>query len=168
MASKGACLVVVKGPRLGDSYQLSDTVILGRTQENDICVPDPAASRQHAKVMNLPIGYVVQVLESRNGTFVNEKQITKMLLKDGDEVRIGSHVFVFSSLQAARAAAPGGVTLVGGGDDKGRSSVKATINVAQHDIADEALKVRKALQAPEGRQQHREGHRHAPKPDGSA
>jgi type II secretory ATPase GspE/PulE/Tfp pilus assembly ATPase PilB-like protein len=45
---------------------------------------------------------MVTDLESRNGTRVNDKKISKTLLKPGDILRIGSHEFLFETEQPSR------------------------------------------------------------------
>ena len=72
-----------------------ETTRIGRRPHNDIQVDHLAISGEHA-VLRLKSGhYVLQDLESTNGTTVNSLRVTRHTLKDGDQVRIGKHVFRF-------------------------------------------------------------------------
>jgi serine phosphatase RsbU (regulator of sigma subunit) len=66
---------------------------IGRSARNDICVPDPFASRIHAEVRHENDEYVLRDLDSANGTFYNEARISKpVALAFGVAVRIGETV----------------------------------------------------------------------------
>jgi len=74
-----------------------DTISVGRKPDNDIVVDNPAISGHHCKIVKLSDGFVVEDLESTNGTFVNEKRITKHSLKNNDVIGIAKHALVFVS-----------------------------------------------------------------------
>jgi pSer/pThr/pTyr-binding forkhead associated (FHA) protein len=77
-------------------------VVLGRTPENDVVVPDDGASRKHAKISQEGEGYQVEDMNSSNGTRVNGQPLTKPLtLRDGDLVQIGDVKFKFGVQQVA-------------------------------------------------------------------
>lgn len=65
------------------------TVTIGRSSTNDIYIPEHHVSRQHA-VVNYRDGiFMLNDLNSANGTFVNDQQITDAFpLASGDEVRL--------------------------------------------------------------------------------
>lgn len=65
------------------------TLTVGRHPANDVVLQDEKVSHTHARLIRTPEGYVIEDLESTNGTFVNERRITRQLLKDGDEIRVG-------------------------------------------------------------------------------
>ena len=64
-------------------------VILGRSQQASMPIPDANLSRSHCSVSATPRGYVLEDLGSTNGTFVNGKRVTQALLREGDRVVIG-------------------------------------------------------------------------------
>jgi len=73
-------------------------VAIGRHPDNDIVIQDDLASRFHCVVEpNGGKGYRVRDLGSRNGTKVNEEGITDALLKPGDLLQVGGHVFRLDS-----------------------------------------------------------------------
>lgn len=56
---------------------------------------DTQVSRVHAEIRREPAGYIIYDLQSRNGTFVNGKRITRHLLKHGDQITVGQSTLVF-------------------------------------------------------------------------
>lgn len=79
---------------LADGEQLSrdlneDTVTVGRLADNHLQIDDGSVSSHHAKIVHEDGKYRLVDLDSTNGTFVNEEQITEKLLKAGDDVRFG-------------------------------------------------------------------------------
>jgi hypothetical protein len=74
---------------------VDDQYVIGRSGHSDIRFDESSVSARHAKVVRTKEGYVIEDLESRNGTFVNDKPIEKLLLRDGDVVRIGRIVLVY-------------------------------------------------------------------------
>jgi len=71
------------------------TVTIGRVDKNDIKIENLAVSRQHAKIIQDGDRYVMEDLNSLNGTFVNEKRVGKCILRNGDEILVGKHTLVF-------------------------------------------------------------------------
>ena len=67
---------------------------IGRAAHNDIALVDPGLSRHHCTVYAVDAEVWVVDEGSRNGTFVNEEQITRIALAPGDQVRIGETTFV--------------------------------------------------------------------------
>jgi len=70
-------------------------VVIGRSRECDLRVPDGNASRRHAEVKQNGDSYVVIDLESTNGTELNGRRITRETLNDGDRITIGATDLVF-------------------------------------------------------------------------
>ena len=68
-----------------------DEIIIGRDSGNDIQIDNVAVSREHAKIIRGPNYYLIEDLNSTNGTFVNGKKINKKFLKEDDEISIGKH-----------------------------------------------------------------------------
>lgn len=72
-----------------------DTSTLGRHKNNDIVVSDPKVSGFHARIDRGAEGHTLVDLNSRNGTWVNTRRVTTVLLKDGDEIRLGMARLVY-------------------------------------------------------------------------
>jgi pSer/pThr/pTyr-binding forkhead associated (FHA) protein len=68
-----------------------DKIIIGRDLGNDVQIDNIAVSREHAKIIRGPNYYLIEDLNSTNGTFVNGKKINKKFLKEDDEISIGKH-----------------------------------------------------------------------------
>lgn len=81
---------------------------IGRKSDSDIQLNDAVASSHHAAVTVKPNEYleghvdaVIEDLGSTNGTLVNGQIIRSVELRDGDDIQIGNHHFIFDSEQAA-------------------------------------------------------------------
>jgi pSer/pThr/pTyr-binding forkhead associated (FHA) protein len=68
---------------------------VGRTPDNDVVIDNLAVSGHHAKLMVEEGHFLVEDLNSLNGTFLNNQRIRRSALKDGDEILIGKHTLVF-------------------------------------------------------------------------
>ena len=69
-------------------------VTIGREPETDIQIDNISVSRVHAKIIEGPNYYLLEDLDSTNGTFVNGKRINKKYIKADDEITIGKHVLM--------------------------------------------------------------------------
>jgi pSer/pThr/pTyr-binding forkhead associated (FHA) protein len=77
-------------------FALSEGVVtIGRLPDNLIQVDNLAVSGHHAKIYWEVDHYTLEDNNSLNGTFVNNRRISKAVLKDGDEVLIGKHTVLF-------------------------------------------------------------------------
>lgn len=70
---------------------------IGRTAKNKIIIDNQAVSSKHALVLKDGDGFIIQDLDSKNGTFVNEKKISRHNLQDGDVIAVGRHELIFES-----------------------------------------------------------------------
>jgi hypothetical protein len=83
-------LSVLKGDKAGLSFNLEAAKTrIGRSQENDVVLVDPRASRFHAEVDRAAEGYIIRDLGSTNGTTVKGRKVQERLLEDGDTLVIG-------------------------------------------------------------------------------
>lgn len=69
---------------------------IGRDATCDIPIDDPSTSRRHARFYLTAEGFMVEDLGSKNGTLVNDSPCSNQLLKDGDEILVGSVAVLFS------------------------------------------------------------------------
>ena len=70
-------------------------VVLGRSREVDVRVPDEGISRRHAEIRHEDGEYWIVDLGSMNGTLVNGARIDRARLTDGDTIALGSTEIVF-------------------------------------------------------------------------
>lgn len=77
-------------------FELKKNVVsIGRMEGNDLILFDPTISRKHCLIEKKEVGYFLKDLDSRNGVFVNDEKISEKLLKDGDEIRVGSYPLTY-------------------------------------------------------------------------
>lgn len=70
---------------------------VGRTRDNHVFVPSQLASRDHARLLVSEDDVVVFDVGSANGCFVNDEQIRRRTLHDGDIVRFADRGYRFSA-----------------------------------------------------------------------
>ncbi|MEJ7600446.1 MAG: sigma 54-interacting transcriptional regulator [Kofleriaceae bacterium] len=112
----------------GARYSLTsiDRVVVGRGTERtvthhdrdlDLRIPSQLLSTNHIAIARDGEGWLVQDLDSRNGTFLNRRKVTREQLRDGDLLELGRVVMRFrvlptSPARAATYAPVGFATLV--------------------------------------------------------
>jgi len=79
-------------------------LVVGRTAEADLRVPDPTISRRHAELRVVSGGVAVRDLDSFNGTFINGVRIREGVLSANDSVAFGKVVFWLKSVEPAAPA----------------------------------------------------------------
>jgi serine phosphatase RsbU (regulator of sigma subunit)/pSer/pThr/pTyr-binding forkhead associated (FHA) protein len=78
-------------------------ITIGRSARNDVCVPDPFASRVHAEVRREGDQYLLQDLGSANGTYYNGSKLESVVaLTHGSRIQIGETEIVFKDKATAR------------------------------------------------------------------
>ena len=91
---------------LKDEVELtSDETTIGRNSDSNITIDNAGVSAHHAKIIREGDEFVIEDIESRNGTFVNGKRVTRQLLSEGDEVVISKHILKLTNTQSQRAPA---------------------------------------------------------------
>ena len=67
-------------------------ITIGKANDNDYIADDPQVSRHHARLLSEPDGsWLLEDLESTNGTFVNETQVIRKRITKSDRIRLGEH-----------------------------------------------------------------------------
>ena len=72
-----------------------ERITIGRRADNDVCLPYPAVSGEHAVVVTILADSFLEDLGSTNGTLVNGKPIAKHFLRDRDQIDIGRHMLLY-------------------------------------------------------------------------
>jgi pSer/pThr/pTyr-binding forkhead associated (FHA) protein len=93
-----AFLVVLGGGGLpeGEHFDLFGGISLGRSADADIRLDDRYASGLHARVFNRSGMYIVEDMNSTNGTLLNSRDLHgEAELTPGDVIRIGDTEFRF-------------------------------------------------------------------------
>jgi len=93
-----AKLEVLAGPLGGKQIPLTtETLHIGRAQDNDIVLDDTMVSRYHAHLTYEEGEFYLIDLNTPNGTVINKKKILNQRLKPNDVIQIGKTVFRFLS-----------------------------------------------------------------------
>src|SRR4051794_33473600 len=71
---------------------------IGRAAENDLILEDPdkGVSRFHAEIQLEDGQFVISDLNSQNGVFIEQRRISREVLLDGQEVRIGPYRLILA------------------------------------------------------------------------
>ncbi len=89
-------LTAISGRLKGSVFTIEDLpVVIGRETTATLCIADASVSRRHSQIEKEEEHFVIQDLESLNGTFVNDVPVKRRKLQHGDRVRIGDSQFIF-------------------------------------------------------------------------
>jgi pSer/pThr/pTyr-binding forkhead associated (FHA) protein len=78
-----------------------DTIVIGRTGDNDLKLSDTGISRKQCKIEGSPGNYSIVDLDSKNGTMVNGANISTSQLKHNDTIVIGRISLIFIDEESA-------------------------------------------------------------------
>ncbi len=90
-------------------YAAGPSATIGRWPDNTIIIDSPGVSGHHACVFSTDGQYIVEDLQSTNGTFVNGMRVSRHVLQHGDVVKVGDHELVFDRLAELDAPSAGGM-----------------------------------------------------------
>ena len=71
-------------------------ITIGRSKKNDIHLNNLGVSKKHARILRKEGHYVIEDLQSTNGTFMLEEKIQRALLSGDDVITIGKYSLVIS------------------------------------------------------------------------
>jgi len=92
-------IVALNGPLKGLDFRLvSGKNVIGTAADCDIVLTDQFMSARHAVLRHDEGSFVLLDLDSTNGSFVNDTQVSKEELIDNDRVRLGKSDLKFKSL----------------------------------------------------------------------
>ena len=94
---------VLVSDRSDNEYILSgDSIHLGRAPDNDIVLESSGVSRHQARIAWIGSEYILEDLDSANGTWVNGKRLSeRSRLVDGDSVTFGDVSLTFRTVDAS-------------------------------------------------------------------
>jgi predicted component of type VI protein secretion system len=112
-----------------------DRLTIGRRADNDLCLPYPAVSAEHAAIITILSDSFLEDQGSTNGTLVNGRPVTKHFLRDRDEIDIGRQKLVYvvdESVTLAPAPKPAAASSrdAAGGDVAGAAPFVASTTEA--------------------------------------
>ena len=90
-------LILQLEDRVLKEYDMGMMATIGRLPDNSVMIDNPAVDQ-----------FVVEDLQSTNGTFVNGRRVSRHALQQGDVVTVGKHQLVLDQLAVAEPAAADG------------------------------------------------------------
>jgi hypothetical protein len=99
----GLHLLVLTGPAAGERHALAGARTIGRGRGADVRIPDPHASRVHARLVATAEGITVEDLGSKNGVRVNGVVVEPgaRAVAPGDELGVGETLLALEEADAA-------------------------------------------------------------------
>jgi pSer/pThr/pTyr-binding forkhead associated (FHA) protein len=86
------------GGQTGKQYVVKQRPLAGgRHPSQEIQLLDPEVSRRHFLIRPEGDEYVIMEMQSANGVYVNGQKVKEHTLQDGDRIRVGVTVLVYSS-----------------------------------------------------------------------
>ena len=89
-----AKIIIKRDSKILREHEVTDSMSIGREQ-GDIVLKNPAVSAKHARLRSEQGAYVLEDLNSTNGTFVNQGRISTQQLHHGDIINIGKFELEF-------------------------------------------------------------------------
>jgi hypothetical protein len=93
----GARIEIKGAPGPYSMMQLTDRLLVGRSQECQLKLPDSEVSRIHACFRFGNGAWFIQDQGSSGGTFVNGQRVQRTRLNPGDQIKIGKTILIFRS-----------------------------------------------------------------------
>ena len=85
---------------------IDEKITIGRLPDNSIQIDEASVSSHHAEIVLERGEYHLHDLGSTNGTFVNDEQVTAVLLNQGDMLRFGKVDAVYTKEEASGVSQP--------------------------------------------------------------
>ena len=87
---------------ISESYAISEDIIIGRSRKCDLSLDDSFLSDKHAKVLVAEDCFYLEDLDSTNGTYLNNEQVTgdPIELRNGDNISMGRVKWIFVTAES--------------------------------------------------------------------
>jgi adenylate cyclase len=96
--------IIVIGNDQRREYELGAINTVGRHPDNTLQILDRIVSKEHAQIIRQPDGrFIFRDLGSLNGSFMQGERLTEHVLRDGDEITLGSTRLSYQERSAADA-----------------------------------------------------------------
>ena len=88
-------LIIISGHHVGKLFHLdSDEMVAGRTPDCGIWIEDNAISRKHFRIQRTGGTFIIEDLNSTNGTYINNRRVASAILKSGDKIQISKDTII--------------------------------------------------------------------------
>lgn len=95
---------ILDGPLAGKKFKIvGKKLTIGRAPTNTIILESDSVSRSHAAIYTENNALVIEDLDSKNGVFINGRQIRKHTLASGDKIKIGTTIMEYLEVNPAEA-----------------------------------------------------------------
>ena len=101
-----ANLLVSRDGKVLSKVTLGQRTLVGRSEHNDVCLPNPYLSRHHAVIVGTPEGYYLVDLNSANGVALNGQRVERAVLCDQDVLTIGPFRLKIQILESLARGSP--------------------------------------------------------------
>ena len=88
-------LLALSGPLGKSEFRFAPPLSIGRDAGNPICIEDAAVSPRHCQIERKDGGFLLTDLDTPAGTFVNGIPVKQRVLASGDQIAVGSSLFLF-------------------------------------------------------------------------
>ena len=89
-------IIITMNQQVKSEYSVRKKRInIGRHRSNDIRIDDPLISRLHAQIFRQGRIFYIRDMESKNGTYIDDKRIDIAPLRENTEVHLGSCTLMF-------------------------------------------------------------------------
>jgi pSer/pThr/pTyr-binding forkhead associated (FHA) protein len=108
-----AKLVILTQGMTGRAHELNvDRTTIGRVEDNTFQIADPSVSSHHCEVLLRGGEVLIRDLNSTNGSFINDAQITESVLKPGQKLRLGQIELKLEGEGSSPATAPAAAPVI--------------------------------------------------------
>lgn len=88
-------LIIISGQHVGKCYHLdADELVAGRSPDSSIWIEDNAISRKHFRIRREGQVFLIEDLNSTNGTYLNNRRIKSAVIKAGDKIQISKETII--------------------------------------------------------------------------
>jgi type II secretory pathway predicted ATPase ExeA len=95
-----------EGKTVAEHFFETGRFVAGRAPDNEIYIESQFVSRHHLKLTVNEAGCALEDLNSTNGVFIDNVQVKKQLLTNGDVISLGTHEIVYHDLRESRKGKP--------------------------------------------------------------
>jgi DNA-binding NtrC family response regulator len=106
MSAQEYHLVLVNTTGAGRRFRLLQSLRFGKAADNDVVIEDPTVSRNHMVIRRQGDRFLVQDLDSTNGTYIDGAQVREGYLRAGALIEIGDVQLRFTPERAPVQVAP--------------------------------------------------------------
>jgi VWFA-related protein len=145
-----ATVTVIKGRHVGREFSLlKDLNVVGRDDRSDVCLSGAeGVNTQHAVIKRSNGHFSIETEEQGKAVYVNQKMTRSSRLADGDVIRVGSILLMFSAVKKAAVKVPEKalavaavivLTLFGvfsGGGTRAQAGEPASVQITQFDLGE--------------------------------